>query len=125
MKNIIFFITLILCIMVSSATAQNVSRGAKATKTAVSIPNYSFKKALSVNEDSKTINTEEEEFASEAAPAKRTIRRVAVAANIPGNYVIGKTATPDYNPVLKHAAATNSRACQSQPASIRKTVVVQ
>lgn len=111
--------------MVSSATAQNATRGAKATKTAVSIPNYSFKKALSGNEDSKTINTEEEILASEAAPAKRTIRRVAVAANIPGNYVADKTVTPEYNPVLKHAAATNPRVCQSQPINIHKTVVVQ
>ncbi len=125
MKNIIFFITLILCVMISSVNAQNASRGAKAAKATVSIPNYSFKKALSVNEDSKVITAEEEVLASEVAPAKRTVRRVAVAANIPGNYVIGKTATPEYNPVLKHAAATNPRICQSQPISISKTVTVQ
>ncbi len=111
--------------MVSSVNAQNTTRGAKAAKATVSIPNYSLKKALSVNENSKSINAEEEVLASEVAPVKRNIRPVAVAANIPASYVIGKTARPSYNPVLKHAAAKNSRACLSQPINIHKTVVVE
>ncbi len=141
MKNIIFFFTLILCMMVSVANAQNVSRGAakptKVSKTAPCIPNYNFSKARSMNElrdmqgkgisETAILQKEaaERELSSEEAPAKPYIRRVGIAANIPGNYVVGKTATPSYNPVLKHAAASNPRSTQSQPLNIRKNVTNQ
>lgn len=110
--------------IVSSATAQNTTRGAKATKNATVIQNYSFTKALNVSQDSDVMIKEEDILATEVAPSTTTIRRVTAAANIPGNYVAGKTAKPDYNPVLKQAAAAN-RVCQSQPINIHKTVVVQ
>lgn len=142
MKNMFFFFTLILCMMVSVANAQNVSRGAakptKVTKTAPCIPNYNFSKARSMNElremQSKGISetailqkeAAQNELSSQSAEApKQYIRRVGVAANIPGNYVVGKTATPSYNPVLKHAATANNRATTSQPLNIRKNVTNQ
>ena len=141
MKNMFFFFTLTLCMMVSVVNAQNVSRGAakptKTSKTAPCIPNYNFSKARSMNElremQSKGISetailqkeAAQNELSSQAAPAKQYIRRVGIAANIPGNYVVGKTATPSYNPVLKHAATSNARSMPSQPANIRKTVTNQ
>ncbi len=139
MNNIIFFFTLILCLTVSTLNAQTATRGAKSTKvtkTAPCIPNYNFSKARSMNElaamqkkgISETAMLQQEaaaQLAAETHPVKRYIRRVGIAANIPANYVAGKTATPEYNPVLKEAAARSPRTSLSQPVNIRKTVTTQ
>lgn len=137
MKNVIFFLSLILCFVATSVNAQNATRGAKSaktTKTAPSIANYNFSKARSMDElktmkkrgisETAMLQQEATQQASANAPQKAYIRRVGIAANIPGNYVVGKTSTPEYNPILKEAAARSPRASLSQPVNIRKKVTV-
>ncbi len=105
--------------VISSATAQNATRGAEATK------NDNFINSFYLNQYSKGITTtEEDELSAEVETIQNTINHFTTAVNMPGNYGAGKAATSDYNPVLKHAVATN-RVCQSQPINIRKTVIIE